>query len=125
VFLCTHHLEEAERLADRVAILNNGKLLAMGSMAELKQTYNPGLWVEIRLMQELKARVTKEICSGVLKIEQIDNLLKVQVQEEAVIPALIGRLVEAKAQILSVEPQRISLEDIYFKLQGTAKEGAK
>lgn len=125
VLLCTHHLEEAERLADRVAILNNGKLLAMGSLSALKQTYNPGLWLEIKLMPGSKAGITKEICSGVLKIEQIDNLLKVQVLEEAVIPALIARLVEAKAQILSVEPQRISLEDIYFKLQGAAREGAK
>jgi ABC-2 type transport system ATP-binding protein len=125
VFLCTHHLEEAERLADRMAILNNGKLLAMGSLAELKQKMAPGLWVEIKLLDALNARVTKDLCRGLLNIEQTDTTLKVQVQEEEVIPALVAGLVATKARIMSVEPQRLSLEDIYFKLQDAAKEGAK
>jgi ABC-2 type transport system ATP-binding protein len=125
VFLCTHHLEEAERLADRVAILNSGRLLAMGSLAELKQRFNPGLWVEIKLLNGLKNTVKKEMFNGVTNLEQFENSIKVQVEEEAVIPALIASLVNTKAEILSVEPQHISLEDIYFKLQDTAKEGAK
>jgi ABC-2 type transport system ATP-binding protein len=125
VFLCTHHLEEAERLADRVAILNQGKLLAMGSLAELKQKFNPGLWVEVTLLAAMKGKLTKDICNGVLKVEQNDKVLKVQIQEDDVIPTLVSRLVGTGAQIVGVEEQKVSLEDIYFKLQETAREGAK
>ena len=125
VFLCTHRLEEAERLADRVAILNSGKLLALGTLDELKQKYNPGLWVEIRLQEPLKGKVTGNTCRGLLKIEQTSTEIKVQVQEEAVIPALVTALVIDKARILGVEQQHVTLEDIYFKLQGIAREGAK
>jgi ABC-2 type transport system ATP-binding protein len=125
VFLCTHHLDEAERLADRVAILNNGKLLAMGSLPELKNQFITGVWVEIRLAGTMKSAIAKDLCQGLLNIEQTEDVVKVQVVEEAVIPALVAALVGANARIMSVEPQRVSLEDIYFKLQGAAKEGAK
>jgi len=42
VFLCTHHLVEAEKLAHRVAILNNGNLLALGTIKELGRRFCPG-----------------------------------------------------------------------------------
>lgn len=42
IFLTTHYLEEAERLADRIAIMNQGKIIAEGSPRELVTTYCPG-----------------------------------------------------------------------------------
>jgi ABC-2 type transport system ATP-binding protein len=125
VFLCTHHLEEAERLADRVAILNTGKLLALGSLAELSQTYNPGIWVEVDLWQPLNGGLNLNQVQGVLKTEESEKHLRVQVQEEAVIPLLTEELVRQKAQILSLQPRRITLEEIYFELQENARKGAK
>ena len=124
VFLCTHRLEEAERLADRIAILNNGKLLALGSMDELRQRYNPGLWVEIELMRPLEERTVLENVRGVSRFQVEDRNLRVQVEEEAVIPALVNELVASKAEILRVNPQTVSLEEIYFKLQTEVREGA-
>jgi len=125
VFLCTHHLEEAERLADRMAILNGGKLLAMGSLDELKQKLAPGLWVEVKFTDAAKIRSGMDLCRGLLSFEQDGNVIRVKVQEENVIPDLVAALVTTGTRITSVEPQRISLEDIYFKLQGSVKEGAK
>lgn len=124
VFLCTHRLEEAERLADRVAILNNGRLLDVGTLAELKQRFNPGLWVEVRLAKALANKVTTDLCAGLIKVEQKRDVLRVQVKEENDIPMLVSGLVAAGARIMGVEPQRVSLEEIYFKLQDTAREGA-
>ena len=40
IFLTTHYLEEAEMVADRIGILDNGKLLALGSMDELRTKMN-------------------------------------------------------------------------------------
>ncbi len=125
VFLCTHRLEEAERLADRVAILNSGRLLAMGSLDELKQKLAPGLWVQIKLSDAGKIKAGMALCRGLLSFEQQDDAIKVKVQEEAVIPDLVAALAATGARIMSVAPQRLTLEDIYFKLQGSVKEGAK
>ncbi|HNR02113.1 MAG TPA: ABC transporter ATP-binding protein [Anaerolineaceae bacterium] len=124
VFLCTHHLEEAERLADRVAILNSGQLLALGSVDELARQFNHGLWVEIALLNPAEADFLIAGIRGVVKAESEGSVLRVQVSEEAVIPVLVAELVAQKAQIMSVSPQRVSLEDIYFKLQSEVREGA-
>jgi len=124
VFLCTHRLEEAERLADRVAILNNGQLLALGSLEELGQQFNHGIWVEIELFAHMESDLSTREVRGVLKREIIGTKMRVQVQEEAVIPALVSELVMQGAQIMGVRLQNVSLEDIYFKLQADAREGA-
>lgn len=123
VFLCTHRLEEAERLADRVAILNSGNLLAQGSLEELRQHFSPGLWVDIELLNPLDRGLDYRKINGLKAFETNGSKLHVQVQEENVIPLLVTQLVEHKAQIMSVKPQKISLEDIYFKLQNQVREG--
>lgn len=122
VFLCTHHLAEAEKLADRVAILSKGKLLAIGSLAELGRRFNPGLWVEVTMLKSLKNASSVSNVRGVLAHQSDGRGLRVQVQDEAVIPALVNALVMEKAEITSVTPQKVSLEDIYFKLQNEARE---
>lgn len=125
VFLCTHHLDEAQKLADRVAILNNGRLLAIGSVAELNAQFNPGLWVEVELMGGKPASLNLSTLPGVLKVEENDQKTRIQVTEESVIPNLVNELVRNKAAVLSIQPHKSSLEEIYFKLQDEAREGAK
>ncbi len=124
VFLCTHRLEEAERLADRVAILNSGQLLALGSLAELAQQFNHGLWVEVDLLKPMDNPPVLSGMRGVVKEEFEDGKIRVQVMEEAVIPTLVAELVAQQAQILGIRLQKASLEDIYFKLQSDVREGA-
>ncbi|NMB88918.1 MAG: ABC transporter ATP-binding protein, partial [Chloroflexi bacterium] len=53
VLICTHNLFEAQRLCDRLAIMNHGHLLALGTLAELRRRVTPGLWVQVELMQPL------------------------------------------------------------------------
>jgi len=125
VFLCTHHLDEAERLADRVAIMNTGRVLAIGSLAELGRQFDPGLWVEVALWQTDLAKVDVSHVPGVLKCETHPDYLRIQVVEESVIPLLASELVHQKAQIYSLSPKKMTLEEIYFELQENAKLGAK
>jgi ABC-2 type transport system ATP-binding protein len=125
VFLCTHHLDEAQKLADRVAILNSGRLLAIGSVAELNAQFNPGLWVEVELLGSKPANLNLSALPGVLKVEENDQKARVQVKEESVIPNLVNELVRSKAAVLSIQPHKSSLEEIYFKLQDEAREGTK
>jgi ABC-2 type transport system ATP-binding protein len=117
VFLCTHNLFEAQRLCDRLGIMNKGRLLASGTLAELRQLVSPGLWVQIDFWQAARSPLCLDGINGVLKINESQTSLRVQVKEEAVIPTLITDLVRQGAQILSVTPQQVSLEEIYFTLQ--------
>ena len=125
ILLSTHHLFEAERLCDRVAILNRGRLLACGSIADLRSQYFPALWLQIDFLSPFDGMSIPALSSlnGVLNVEQPSPLsLKVQVLDSSVIPAVISRLVSLQASILAVKPLAVSLEDIYFKLQQEADQ---
>lgn len=116
VFLCTHNLYEASRLCDRLGIMNAGRLLAQGTLEELRKLVAPGLWVDVRLLQPLAPRL--EGFPGIIAAETAVDGLRVQVAEEAAIPALNAELVRQGAQVVSLMPRQISLEEVYFKLQG-------
>ena len=136
VVLCTHNLIEAERLCDRVAILQSGHLLALGSLLDLRKTYGNGVWVEVDLLQPINPNLQASMRTlpGVLNVamKQLEQSMKgaghngsasfsVQVQNTAIIPDLAVHLVHQGARLAALRPQEISLEDVYFKLQNQAK----
>ncbi len=129
VLICTHNLVEAQRLCDRVAILKKGRLLALGTPQELQRQFIPGLWLEVRFFQPPAAGLSASlpVQAGVLKVEigEEPSGLRVQVEQESVIPGLVAWLVGQGAHILAVQPRPVSLEEIYFKLQDEQQEVVK
>jgi len=122
VLLCTHNLYEAERLCDKLVILHRGALRAFGSLHELRQRYAPGLWIDIGFLNPLPQ--SGEICKNVLNffgvldlIPETEQAWSLRVKEEAVIPALVSRLIDLNVPLVSLTPRHVSLEDIYFELQ--------
>ena len=128
VFLCTHYLPEAQRLCDRVAVLNRGRLTATGTLAELARTLWHGTWVDVEcraappplLLDTLRA------LPGVTdsRLEQPDGAsgadvtrLSVQVEGEEHVPAVVRAIVECGGQVLRVNPREHTLEEVYFELQ--------
>jgi ABC-2 type transport system ATP-binding protein len=123
VFLCTHNLEEAQHLCDRVAVINQGRLLAVGTAEQLARGLWEGLWVDVTLQSAPEGDFCQRLRSiqGVLDVMGEGHNLSVQVQEEAVLPALVAGIVTAGGQILRVSPREHSLQEIYFKLQQEAR----
>ena len=119
VLLATHRLEEAERLCDRVAILNQGKLLAMGTLTELRRQTAPGICVEVQFWQEAPPELAQELGrrEGTLAVDSTSATWKVQMDREEHIPGMVAHLASRGAQILAVRPQELSLEEIYFRVQ--------
>ena len=119
VILATHNLLEAQRLCDRVAIMNKGKILALGSLEELARKLWPMTWVDIKLYSASKDNLTQTLkaCRGVLQVEADTNALSIQVENDSIIPDVIRQLVDQGASIYKVDPRDYSLEDIYFALQ--------
>ncbi|HSV86203.1 MAG TPA: ABC transporter ATP-binding protein [Levilinea sp.] len=127
VLLASHNLFEAERLCDRLAIMHKGRLLAIGSLDELRNQFAPGLWINITLLTPLsQVNLYNISLPGLLKVDAVAPLtLNLQVRDEAGIPPVVTHLVQNGAQIVSVERHRASLEEIYFKLQNQHKEGVQ
>jgi ABC-2 type transport system ATP-binding protein len=125
VILCSHNLTEAQHLCDRVAILNKGQILALGSLAELSRKLWPVTWLDIEFQKTPETRVLKglEGLPGLLQMQASGTGLAVQVESEAAIPVIVRQLAEGGAAILRVNPRAYSLEDIYFTLQHKQQAG--
>jgi len=119
VVLATHNLLEAQRLCSRVAIMNEGRILAMGGLDELSRKLWPVTWVDIRFYTAPAESVTASLKSqrGVIQVNPEKDALSVQVESDRVIPDVVRHLVEHGASILNVSPRDYTLEDIYFALQ--------
>jgi ABC-2 type transport system ATP-binding protein len=120
--ICTHNLEEADRLCDRVAVVNGG-LLALGSPAELRRKIY-GRKVVFHLVQ------TKSEYEELLG--QFDYVSQVQTHGNKILaavdrpernnPQLIQALVNAGAEIQFVGELRRRLEDVYLELMHASEE---
>lgn len=123
IFLCTHNLDEAQRLCDRVAVINRGKLLAVGTPAQLARDQFQGTWVEIALRTAPDGGLVAALQAmpEVIQVSLDDQKLAVQINHDDVIPAVVAQVVELGGQIMRVNPREHSLEEIYFKVQEEAK----
>ena len=123
VFLCTHNLEEAERLCDQVAVLNRGRLLALGTLAELSRALWRGLWVDIEFRSPPAGAAADGLRAvpGVSEVQLEATRLTVRVESDDLVPTVVAVLAGQGAQIMRVNPRRHSLEDIYFELQNQQK----
>ena len=123
ILLATHNLLEAQRLCDRVAVMNKGRILAMGSLKELTRKLWPVTWVDITFWEKPPETVTETLKTlrGVIQITGQGETMQAQVENEEVIPQVVQHLTGQGASILRVNPRDYTLEDIYFSLQAGEK----
>ena len=124
VILCTHNLNEAQSLCNRVAVMNKGSLLALGSIDELAQTLWKGLWVDTELLSQPGEEIKSKLLAleGVKEVQLNKRHLAVKLERQELIPEVITELIHEKARIIRVNPRQYSLEDIYFAIQNPSKE---
>jgi ABC-2 type transport system ATP-binding protein len=113
VFLTTHYLEEAER-SDRVGILDRGKLVALGSPAELKRALQ-GDVVHIRTTDYAAAEIKITTHLSVPVRSSPDGLFITAESAETLVPELFRIL---GSQIVAVNMHRPSLNDVFLNLTG-------
>jgi ABC-2 type transport system ATP-binding protein len=120
ILLCTHHLEDAERLCSRVMIINKGKSIIMGTPDDLRDRIAGNPKIEIRLKKLSPAII--EATKKVNQVKQIDadksasKLTIILDDVQLGTPQIVKNIVEADGLILSVNVVRPSLEEAYLKL---------
>jgi ABC-2 type transport system ATP-binding protein len=118
VLLTTHYMDEAERLCDRVAIVDHGKIIAEGSPAELVAGLHAPHIVEFASQPALSAEDLKAL-PGVRDCRLRDDRWFVSVAALVdAIPALLSRLDRGGAKLLSLSTHRATLEDVFISLTG-------
>jgi ABC-2 type transport system ATP-binding protein len=120
IFLCTHNLVEAQRLCRRVAVLEHGRLLAVGTPAELAQRFGKTHRLDIELEHAQISQAVEVLgrMSGITLSHSENGVVTVAGATREVIPDIIQALTGARIRIYRVAPQEPSLEDIYFALHG-------
>lgn len=120
VFLCTHNLAEGQELCDRVGIMENGRLLALGTPGELARQLSASLSLQLETDTE-GVEAALQIISSVQglsgQIEE-DGFITVSGIEREMVPGLLNSLMEAGVRLYRVSPQEPTLADVYFALHG-------
>jgi ABC-2 type transport system ATP-binding protein len=123
VLLTTHYLEEADRLAAHLAIVDKGKVVAEGSPDELKRELR-GDAIHIELGTESAEEGTvREALARVDGLDQIiydeNRLLHARAEDGArTVPAVLAALDGAALDVASVTVARPSLDDVYLRFAG-------
>lgn len=124
VFICTHNLVEAQRLCDRVAVMEQGRLVALGTPAELTRQYVKRLDVELEVdpaQTECAIEVLQRpgpLALGMPKQEKETILVTLSGREA--IPELLSILVQNGVRVYRLAPREANLEEVYFALHGGA-----
>lgn len=118
VFLCTHNLAEAQHLCTRVAVLEHGKLIALGAPAELAEQFGGASKVEIEVSADTRDTAAAILAAQVrdLKVDVEGDLISIGGAKRESIPDLIQMLASSGVRIYQVTAQRPTLEDVYFEL---------
>jgi ABC-2 type transport system ATP-binding protein len=116
IFMCTHNLDEADRLCDRIAIFKT-RILALDTPSALRRKLY-GRTSVFHLRNATKKHIEAlQAQTRVHEVRKIDNKLLVTLDDpEKQNPALVRSLVEAGAEVEFVGELRRTLEDVYLKL---------
>jgi ABC-2 type transport system ATP-binding protein len=126
LFLTTHYLEEADRLADRVAIIDHGRIVAEGTPAELKASVGADVvTVSVGYGRVDEARTLLSSLDGLREIRPDGNSLTLFVDDGTLAVAQVIRLLDgANVDLGAVSVSRPSLDEVFLKATGSRLEGA-
>ncbi len=128
VLLTTHYLEEADRLADQLAIVDHGKIVAEGTPEALKAELR-GDSVQVELVEPDADGNVRRLLAGLPGIGEIvvdGNTLRARVDRGATaVPAVLGALEEKAIPVTAVTVSRPSLDDVYLQYTGRSFKAAE
>jgi ABC-2 type transport system ATP-binding protein len=128
IVLATHFLGEAGRLADRMAVLDHGELIAYGRPGELADELWEGLEVDVDLgapgSETLVASV--RALTGVLDAAASAEGVRLRLADRGALPSVVAHLVHEGADVYAAVPRPPTLEDVYFAIEArrAAERGA-
>ena len=118
IFLCTHNLDEADRLADRIGIMKQ-KLIQVDTAKNLRsKLYGRRVSVRMRAVTDNHIEALKPL-TFVKEVERAENRLSLALDDpDGMTPAVVRALIQAGGEIQSVGEEKHSLEEVYLSLIG-------
>jgi ABC-2 type transport system ATP-binding protein len=120
ILLTTHFMDEAEKLSDRVAVLDHGEIIAQGTPAELMRSLGGAHVIEFASTVEIGddtlaalpdvSRVRRRGASALLTVDE----------PHRAVPALLDRIAAAGGELTALTTHRATLDDVFLALTGRA-----
>jgi ABC-2 type transport system ATP-binding protein len=118
IFLTTHYMEEAEILADTVAIISKGRIIATGSPAALIENNSNYLVLTLQSVDANAFEIIRKL--GYEPVHDNHQDLKVRVEHTEDILKTLNAIKDAGGSFLSLDVRRPNLEEVFLKLTGEA-----
>jgi ABC-2 type transport system ATP-binding protein len=120
VLLTTHYMDEAERLCDRVAIVDHGKVIALGTPEELISSLHAANVIEFASEPEISEESLREL-QGVTEPHRRGPNWSLPVESLAeTVPLLLALVERSGARLVNLSTHRATLEDLFVSLTGRA-----
>jgi ABC-2 type transport system ATP-binding protein len=118
IFLCTHNLDEADRLADRIGVMKQ-RLIQVDTAENLRRKlYGRRVVIRMRVVTDAHIAALKPM-TFIKHVDREDNRLALTVDDpDGMTPAIVRALVQAGGEIQSVAEEKHSLEEVYLNLVG-------
>jgi ABC-2 type transport system ATP-binding protein len=120
ILLTTHYMDEAEKLCDRVAIMDHGRIIALDTPRQLIASLGVEHLLEFATggSLALESGVLKSL-QGVREVSSVGNLTQLQVAElHRTLPALLEKLAERGIPLSELRTHSATLEDVFVSLTG-------
>jgi ABC-2 type transport system ATP-binding protein len=121
IMLTTHYMEEADRLCDRVAIMDHGRILALDTPAGLKQSIGADTVVTLKTTGDTErlAQLLAGDVEGVTRTRQVDGGLQLHVQgSDRLVPRIVMSAERGGFDLIDVSISEPSLETVFINLTG-------
>ena len=118
ILLTTHYMEEATRLCDRVAIMDHGKMIALGTPAELIESLGAEQVIEFSVTNPLADEALTSLPS-VNNLHKRGEIYALTVSEIGVaLPALFAEIKRQESELVTLTTHQATLEDVFVSLTG-------
>jgi ABC-2 type transport system ATP-binding protein len=119
ILYTTHYLAEAEDLCDRIAIMDEGRVVASGTLPELLATSRASEVIDLRLLGPVASTALLRTLDGVDRVETTGNELRVYTRRaQLALPRIYRALSATGHAVLRTRVTPVTLDDVFLELTG-------